>query len=84
MYLNRINEEEKEGKCKKMIGYRLMGKTQKEERPMCVSTHLCSPYNKSRVLLISATLSAVHSGCVEVADAAGTKRSTAREVVRRG
>ena len=67
-----------------MIGYRLMGKTQKEKQRMCVSTHLCSPYNKSRVLLISATLSAVHSGCMEVADAAGTKRSTAREVVRRG
>ena len=71
-----------------MIGHKETGKKRIVKQAMSTYgnefSHLCSPYSKSRVLLISATLSGVHSGCVEAADAAGTKRSTTREGVRRG
>ena len=71
-----------------MIGHKETGKKRIVKQAMSTYgnefTHLCSPYSKSRVLLISATLSELHSGCVEAADVAGIKRSTTREGVRRG
>ena len=71
-----------------MIGHKETGKKRIIKQAMSTYgnefTHLCSPYSKSRVLLISATLSELHSGCVEAADVAGIKRSTTREGVRRG